>query len=159
LNLPGDGAGATGDNSLTGNRSGKREKIFQDSACNPKLLWYCPSVAMKKPFPNQNKKAVPRHLERVTNQWQPALTGGTAHKRVTDDLTKNKDRNCRGFLPAQDSSKNQIARPMVGQARICTRKPRCGCSNGGRGNHTQGRKADNVNASGRDLGDKQDTKR
>ena len=33
------------------------------------------------------------------------------------------------------------------------RQPRCGCSNGGRGNHTQGGKADTMNASGRDLGD------
>jgi len=108
---------------------------------------------MKKPFPNQNKKAVPSHLERVTNQWQPAQTGGTAHRRVTNDLTNIKGRNCRGFLPAQDSSENQVARSMVGQAGICTRKPRCGSSSGGRGNHTQAGKADAVNANDRHLGD------
>jgi hypothetical protein len=108
---------------------------------------------MQMSFPKKNKKAVPSHLERVTNQWQPARTGGTAQKRVTDELTYIKDRNGRGFLPAKNSSKNQAGRAMVGQARIFTRKPRCGCSSGGRGNHSQGGKADTMNESGQNLGD------
>ena len=129
------------------------EKIFEDFSCIPKLLWYYSSVKTKMPFPKQNKKAVPSHLERVTNQWQPARTGGTAQRRVTDELTKIKDRNCRGFLPGQNSSKDQIGRPMVGQARISTRKPRRGCSDGGRGNRSQGGKADTMNPNDQDLGD------
>ena len=161
--LVGDDDGAIGDNVLTvSSRATVRQKekrFFQDFACNPKLLWYCLGVTMKKTFPNQNKKAVPSHLERVTHQWQPASTGGTTRKRVTHDLTNIKGRNCRGFLPAQDISKDQVARPMVGQAGISSRKPRCGCSDGGRGNFTQGGKADTMNANGRDLGDKRDAKR
>ena len=121
------------DGEQPGSRAGVEEKIFENSSCNSKLLWYCVGAAMKNLFPKQNKKAVPSHLERVTNQWQPASTGGTAHQRVTHDLKNTKDRNCGGFLPAQDVSKNQVARPMVGQAGISGRKPRCGCSNGDKG--------------------------
>jgi hypothetical protein len=118
-----------------------------------KPLWYCVRVAMKNLFPKKNKKAVPSHLERVTNQRQPASTGGTAHERVTRVFENIKDRNCRGFLPAQNISENQVAGPMVGQAGISSRMPRCGCFNGGRGDHAQAGKADAMSANGRDLGD------
>jgi len=127
-------------------------KIFEDFCCNPKMLWYCAIVKTKMPFPMRNKKAVPSQLERVTNQWQPASTGGTAQRRVTDELSFVKDRNGRGFLPAQDASQNQVGRAMVGPARISCRKPRRGCANGGRGNHSQSGNADAINGSGRGLG-------
>ena len=127
-------------------------KIFEDFCCNPKLLGYYVSVKTKLPSPMRNKKAVPSHLERVTNQWQPARTGGTAQKRVTDELTYIKDRNGRGFLPAQNASQNQVGGAMAGPARISSRKPRCGCANGGRGNRSQSGNADSI-GSGHGFGD------
>jgi hypothetical protein len=130
-----------------------REKIFEDLHCKPNQFWYCASVKTKMPFPMRNKKAVPSQLERVTNQWQPARTGGTAQQRVTDELTYVKDRKCRGFLPAQNSSENQAGRAMVGPARISCRKPGCGDSDGGRGNYSQAGKAGTMNTNVENLGD------
>ncbi len=106
------------------------------------------------PFPNENKKVVPRHLERVTNQTATRANGWhDRRRRVTNEHTITKDRNCRGFLPAQNSSKNQVAGPMVGQAGFSSRKSRCGGSNGSRGNHTESGRADAMNADARNLGD------
>jgi len=86
----------------------------------------------------RNKMAVPSQLERVTNQWQPVRAGGTAKTRVTDECSKFKDRNGRRCLETEDLSENQIARAMAGPARISSRKPRCGCADGNRGNLVEG---------------------
>jgi len=42
---------------------------------------------------------------------------------------------------------------MVGPAWIPSRKPRCGCADGGRRNRSQSGKADTMSTSGQDLGD------
>jgi hypothetical protein len=92
-----------GGNEILQNRAGSNQNNFQDFACIQKQLEYC-GGAMSKNLSKQ--KAVPRHLERVTNQWQPALTGGTAHERVTDEHAVFKDRKSGGFLAAKDAPQN-----------------------------------------------------
>jgi hypothetical protein len=129
------------------------QKILEGFSCKPKMLGYSVGVIAKISFPKQNKKAVPSQLERVTHQWQPALTGGTARQRVTNDLSKTKDRNCRGLLPGQNASQNQTARAMVGPAWISCRKPRCGDLNDAGGNNPEGGKADAMSANHQNIGD------
>jgi hypothetical protein len=82
------------------------------------MLGYCVLVTMKIPFPKENKKAVPSQLERVTNQRQPVVAGGTAQTRVTHEHSFVKDRKRGGFLPRQNSSQNQAGGQMAGKARV-----------------------------------------
>jgi Type I site-specific restriction-modification system, R (restriction) subunit and related helicases len=96
----------------------------------------------------QNNKAVPSQLERVTNQWQPALTGGTARERVTDEYTIVKDRTGRRYFPAQDLSQDPPARSVAGAARIQSGCSRFGNSGDGWRTCPQGRKADPMNTNG-----------
>jgi hypothetical protein len=121
--------------------------VNENSLDIPKRLWNY-LIPMAK-ISLQNKRAVPSQLERVTNQWQPATTGGTARERVTDEHTIIKDRTRWRHIPAKDLSQDPFARPVACSTRIQSRYARLRNPAYGWRTCPQGRKAEPMNTNGK----------